>query len=419
MIYLLILFFFLILALLFYLSLNNYNIIQFPFWSLIVMLGWVFPQFVNIFLLDDLPSLSFIRFVLYSFFAVLFILLGYNFNKRPLKLFRNWKFSPKRLLYSSLVLSVLGYFFWYKVGVLSSSMVGVEGGWTGVITIYVFLGEMLNIGFFLALVLYIYFPSKLALGICVIDFYHLFTRAFFSARREETMLILFIILFFLWWKMRFIPSRYLILFLFFIGIFFINSVEVFRNASFKFGTNISIIDRISLLTDSHLYDSFFLKFGDEYFGQEVREGAYIMEGAATKLEFDFGTYYWDRFVHSYIPGQLVGNEVKSNLKFSNDLDLYATFGYSRLSEGITHTGMADSFRAFWYFGLFIFFLIGYIISRIWKGAENGNFVGKVIILSVLVKGLLAITHTSSHFFLHFIYLFIFLLPFLYFSRVKN
>ena len=87
--------------------------------------------------------------------------------------------------------------------------------------------------------------------------------------------------------------------------------------------------------------------------------------------------------------------------------------------GTTPTGLADSFSSFWFFGAVKFFLIGFILSRWYRAANEGNFVAQLVIMLSMGAALHAITHTTHHFFLIFIKLAAFTVPVLLYARVAR
>jgi hypothetical protein len=179
---------------------------------------------------------------------------------------------------------------------------------------------------------------------------------------------------------------------------------------------LSISKRIEFVGKVEMSQAFFSAFGDIYFGQEFREATMVIEEVAYFGDYDFGKNYWDRFIFQFVPGQLIGFDIKNELMTGRPQSLDSKLGYVRLSDGITPTGMADAFGSFGYFGFIIFFLIGRYVSRWWLAAQNGGIGSQIVLLLLLPKALLAITHVTPVFFLHFITLGIFLVPFLYLSK---
>jgi hypothetical protein len=85
-------------------------------------------------------------------------------------------------------------------------------------------------------------------------------------------------------------------------------------------------------------------------------------------------------------------------------------------KGSTETGIADAFRSFWYFGALKFFVIAYVLARIYKGALAGNFVMQLLYMLMIVNGLHAITHNTNWFVSPWFQIAMFMIPALLFAR---
>ena len=116
---------------------------------------------------------------------------------------------------------------------------------------------------------------------------------------------------------------------------------------------------------------------------------------ATKMTgvYDFGFYHWNRFVFNYVPGQLVGDEIKASLMLdigSIDADL-AKVNFTR-SYYTTLTGFADSFKSFGYLGVLKFWLVGLLMGWLRKPRSYNTF--PVLYVWMFVSSLHIITHDT-------------------------
>ena len=93
-------------------------------------------------------------------------------------------------------------------------------------------------------------------------------------------------------------------------------------------------------------------------------------------------------------------------------------GY-RISTGSTMTGLADAFRSFWYFGWVKFFLIGFLLKKIWNAAQSGSLGGQLLYMLLIVKTMHVITHNTHWFFSPWVHISIFLFPALIWARQRS
>jgi hypothetical protein len=98
------------------------------------------------------------------------------------------------------------------------------------------------------------------------------------------------------------------------------------------------------------------------------------------------------------------------------VDPYAQYLYTKRS-GLTTTGMTDSFGSFWYFGCIKFFIIAFIMSKLFLAANRGNSVAQILCMVLTVPAMHAITHSTFWFYKFWPHMLLFLLPALLYARV--
>lgn len=392
--------------------------LQFPILASAVFLGWIMPQFIGLTNFYGLPPGALDKTILMAIFCLGAAYWGYVQNRQPAKLFR-WTFNRRRLLQGSAVLSLLGAFFFFKVGKLAAEAIDLYGGaWTGVITIYVFFSHMLTVGFAIALILHLRRPSFgtwLIIGFGLIFYLE---RVFIAGRRAAMVELFLMILFALWFNRRWAPPRSTVIGAFIVGALVINSAGDYRGtmlgedrASWS-GAGVEEILSIDFVGNlKRIVEG-------EAGGEEVRNAVLTIEATDRQLSFDYGLSTWNAFLHNYVPSQLVGTDFRTALTIDLEDEAYREFGHVPW-PGTTPTGLADSFSSFWFIGAMKFFLIGYILSRWYRAANEGNFVAQLVIMLTMGAALHAITHTTHHFFLVFIKLAAFTIPVLIYARVKR
>lgn len=201
------------------------------------------------------------------------------------------------------------------------------------------------------------------------------------------------------------------------GALFVNAIGDYRNTvmgrdQFNWsGAGISEIMKIDFA------GNFKRIISGEQEGHELENAMFVIEAADRLMNFDYGFSLWNSFVQRYVPGQIVGANIKRDLYVDSVDSARLVFGQvPRL--GTTSTGLADAFQSFWYFGALIFFGIGLVMARWWCAAVGGNRVAQVVIMLCVSAALHAITHTTHHFPLVFVQIGAFLVPALLYARVS-
>lgn len=392
--------------------------LQFPILAAAVFMGWLMPQFLGLTKWDAQPPGALNKTVLMAIFCLGAAHWGYVKNKKPARLFE-WTFNRRKLLKGSAILSLTGAFFFFKVSELAPEANAAFGGaWTGIITIYVFFSQMLTVGFAIVLILHLRRPTLgtwLILGFGLVFYLH---RVVIGGRRAAMAELFFVTLFALWFNRGWAPPRSAVIGAFIVGALVINSAGDYRGTMLGedratwSGAGVSQILSIDFVGNlSRIAEG-------TAGGEEVRNAALTVEAVDRRLNLDYGVSIWNAFVHQYVPGQLIGANLKSALAIDLENPAYMEFAHEPW-PGTTYTGLADSFSSFWFFGAIKFFLIGYITSRWYRAATTGNFAAQLVVMLSMTAALHAITHTSHHFFLVFIELAAFTLPVLLYARIRR
>jgi len=159
-------------------------------------------------------------------------------------------------------------------------------------------------------------------------------------------------------------------------------------------------------------------------GGELEAAAYYMDAIEKSGSYDWGTGYWNSLVNNTVPGQLFGDSFVRSLYvnvgrgWDATADPYAQFFYTRRT-GLTTTGMTDSFGSFWYFGCIKFFVVAFIMSKLFLAANRGHRVAQILCMVLSVHSLHAITHSTFWFYKFWPHMVLFLLPALLYARVKQ
>ena len=387
------------------------RMLQFPFLAAGVFMGWMLPQLLGLSGYANWPRGALEKTIAMAALCMCGCWVGYVLNRRRARLL-DWEFGRRRLLTASAILSGAGAIFFYLVGQLAPDVIAAHGGaWTGIITIYVFLGRLLAVGFCIALVLHLEHPTRTTIAIVLFGLAFYLHRILILGRRAATAELVLMVLMALWFQRRWLPSRGVMASVLIAGTLLINSIGDYRNTMLGddryswSGAGLNAILDID-------YAGNLKRIAEGRQGNfSLTNALYEIEAADRTLEFDYGMSLWNGLVQRIVPGQFVGAEVKQALFLDRRRSAGGVFGHEA-HTGSTLTGITDAFQSFWFFGAIKIVLIGFIMNR-WNRAAQ------IVLMLCVTASLHAITHTTNHFFLAFFDIVVFLVPVLLYARVAK
>jgi hypothetical protein len=239
---------------------------------------------------------------------------------------------------------------------------------------------MLTYGFALAVLLVARNGSRIALLLALFGASFYFESIVIGGRRQDLVEFATIMLMAFWFQRNWCLPRPVMLSALVIGALFINSVGEYRAATLDDARprwdGVSEIDFIGNLEQL-----------SEQGGAELTNAVYNIGAVNSTMNFDLGAYQWNVIVMSYVPAQLVGKEVKESL-----------------------------FQSFWYFGCLEFFVVAFIMQRLWSAARGGSLMAQLLYMLFPVEAMQVITHDTNHFVDPWIHMAIFLLPLMLWAR---
>jgi hypothetical protein len=280
--------------------------------------------------------------------------------------------------------------------------------WTGLPVAYFFFARVLTYGLALAVLLYARNGSKLALLIVIYGTVFYLDRILIGGRRQELVEFAVIFLMAFCFQRGWCVPRSLMLVGMVAVALFINSVGEYRSltmhASGPQWQAIADIDFVGNLSNI-----------SEHGGEEVKNAVYTIAAVSRTMQLDLGLYHWNSLIFAYVPAQLVGAEIKQAYYISLSQPVWEEFLYTP-QTGTTLTGLSDAFQSFWYFGCLKFFLIAYVMQKLWLAARRGNMTAQLLYSLLPVHAMQAITHSTQNFVNPWVHLAIFLLPALLLAR---
>jgi hypothetical protein len=382
------------------------RIYQYPFLAGAVFTGFILPQVLGLSNDRFLPPGAIESTLILASLSAMMCWLGGAVVERPMQ-FLNCSYDDRRLLIASAALSAIGGYFYYAISRLPIEMLS-NTQWTGLPVAYFFFARVLTYGLAVAVLLYAKNRSLLALliiGYCTV-FY--LDRILIGGRRQE--LVEFVVIFLLAFAFRrdwFLPRSVMMAGVV-MGALLINSIGEYRSAT---------MDPDGPRWDAIADINFVGNLGNisEQGGEEVRNAIYNVGAVSRTMDFDLGLYHWNALVFAYVPAQLVGADLKQSFYISLPQPAFEEFFYTA-AKGTTFTGLSDAFQSFWYFGCLKFFLIAYVMQKLWLAARCGGMTAQLLYMLLVVHAMEAITHTTQNFVNPWVHITLFLMPALLLAR---
>ena len=340
---------------------------------------------------------------------------GYN-SKRPFRRrLQQLTFNPKKLLFGTVFLALLSAWGNYELRSLPEELLTSQ--WSGLPVRYLFFANVGNLCIPLAYILFFQY-GKLGGMLCAIPPYlNGVINIILKGRRSPVVLLGLLTLLGLWfgrrWKM---PRPFLLTagFLFFLLVF---NAAIYRNIMFDDNVTNKVDAINEVITFSGTLDKIFQT------SENVDAMNAVMVTAAVNesLQLNFGAKLWNSLVFRYLPGQLIGRDLKScfYIPYKSEFDIATSkFGY-RFKTGTCLPGTADVFAAFHFFGVFVFYFSGRFMRWVWAQARDGI---TVAVIAYMILAPLCIRTFGGGYFQGIVdlgYPAVFLFPVLFFAKTSR
>jgi hypothetical protein len=382
------------------------RLVQFPFLTAAAFLAYLFPQLYAAVYHQQFPEAAVAKTLLMTILCLLAAFLGYTTNRKPATLGYSWRFNYRRLIYGCILLTLVGAYFFYKVSVLAPTF---DDGrlWSGPITIYVFFGQLLIVGVVLALILHISRPSWITLSISLLGLLFYLHRGIMVGRRTALAEFFLMAGLAAYLKYRWVPPRILVFIILVSGALWINAIGDYRSEltqNERLSAPILSIDYIGNMKQAFTN------------APDINNAVYAIDAVDRDFSLNFGLGLYDTIIFRYVPGQLIGYDVKKGLQSQFELDYDLSYNFH---TGTTSTGMGWAFQTFWYFGVLWFFIIGLLMSRWFLAATRGGIVAAMILILTYYQSLAAFSFGPAGFFLRLIFLCFSLFPVLLFAKLPG
>jgi hypothetical protein len=371
------------------------RVYQYPFIMGSIFISFLVPQ---AFAIVNNPGLGVTqtaleRVLLYSCFCAIACLAGYRIkpNKNWLSKL-NLPIDENKLFRAGIALMLQGWFFNILLARTAVQTVAT-GGWTGPGTIFLFFTQVTNIAFGIFLLQFLKRPNNITLIFAIISGWPLLSSALLG-RRQPVMTLVIIVGLCLFLAKRYLPPRWLVITAIITMSLLIPLFGVLREGFWDliFNGDWQELSSLSQYAFSSLLEGDLL---------ELRSAALLMDASERLGLNGYGTGWWDAIVFQFVPGQIVGYELKKSLQFNlwgQYLDSLKYFYNYTIPNGYTITGIGDSFLEFSYFGCLSFALISYLMRHLWISAvHQKNASSQILYMGLVSPAMVGLTHGVGRF----------------------
>lgn len=374
--------------------------LEYPFLAAAVYAGWFLPQAIAL-RMD--PRLDLTMVLAMSLLCLGAIVLGWRLGTE-----KQLSRPPIGLLVDRMIWPVVGLTA-FATGMqilieLQPAEARAATRWTGILTILAFFGQVGVVSLSFSFLLFLRSKSTATIALLGWNLALYAPSVLLTFRRSETGEFLLAAVLALFFVRRVTVPRTLILAGLVLGFVFIHAVGHLRALSggYQLDDSGQITTKIPTLEELAGIDFFAATpLGENNIAYEVRNAINYMSAIEKSGDLTLGAEFWNRLVFAYVPGQLVGYEFKSSLMIGHSLsDLALNEAGYETHIGSTHTGFADSYRDFWFFGAIIFLFTSYYMARTYSLGRRGDVFSQALYMSCIMIALHAITHSSYYYFLN-------------------
>ncbi|WP_241537555.1 hypothetical protein [Cyanobacterium aponinum] len=374
------------------------RIYQFPFFMASVFLSFILPQAIAI---VENPGIGVTdtaveRMLLYTSLCAAMCWLGYQFSPNQKWLNRlNVDIDEDKLFKAGIVLLTIGHLCLFTIGRIGIQTTGA-GTWTGPATILIFFAGVLNIALPLFLIRTLKNPSFVNIFLTTLSGLPIVQAIIFSGRRQATVAFLVTVGLCFFIVKKYTPPRLLLIVLVPVAAYIIPTIGNLRGRFWEL-VFAGKWDEIQMASQEGLEKVI------EGNILELRNATLVMDYATQLNYYGYGSQLWNTFIFQYVPGQIVGYDLKNSLQFNLNFDLVSYYGY-QTSTGTTLTGIGDSFMDFGFFGCLFFALMAYLYKTLWESTiKEKSIISTLLYVSLIDSAMVGISHGIGRFVNEFIF----------------
>ena len=371
------------------------NILRLDVAASLLTLTWLLPQAYA--LIDDPYTWYFDPSFTYGYIAVCISMLSFGsylgrrmaeryiasakFVPTDLSIER---YDPKKLSNAALVMAILGGLSFFMMAREAQNF-GIQEQWTGVITLYYLLSQFMVFGGALGILVYMQYKERRGL-IAYLAMIGVATPIFLLfVRRSVLFQIAAITLGAVILNRGIKIPRMVLIVGLVISVMILNGAAAIRQHVFNEGGTI-----VSAFTEGVMFKTNFVQH--EVIAAELRSAISDFEVTRATNTYKPFVMLWNVSVSQYVPGFVVGDELKASLLIPED---NRSVLQSYFTDGATRTGFAEAFSGYWYFGVFIYLGIGIVFGRLWVLTNKRDIRAQHMYLIFLLYSLLTVTESIS------------------------
>ena len=387
------------------------GILTYPFLAGLVIAAYSIPQLIAVSLDPLIPINGLVIMTIMTPLSIALAIWGWKlgikhsakrFRRGAIKNIDSHKIANERFLISVLVLTLVAIIARVLITFMTMTQeVGVQP--TGPIVIIRTIAGTGTVALFLSALLYFKRMSPLYFSIFLINILVAASYSFIDLGRSEFVEFGVVIALALWFARSYIVPKAFVAVTIIGFTIVVYAMSDLRTQSRQYedwtGESVTIID-------NNLWESIDVKKAVSFAvnsAHDVRNGIYVSDYVNEQHAYTYGTGGWDYFIWRWVPGQIVGADIKQSLMFNADRyaiyqALEFDYGYYR-NTGTTVTGFGMAFREFWFFGAVIFLVTGWVLGRWWFQACMGDIWSQIMYSSVISSSLISFTHHAYWFWL--------------------
>lgn len=400
--------------------LEKERLYEFPFLIGVMYVSYLIPYLAGVARVESsLPPGAYDRIAIMAILCGAAVYVGYQIPSRPTT-FLQWTYDKDRLFRSMLILTGIGVFASWMLGEVPAS--AWKGQATGAPVIVIFFAKVRYYALALSVFVYLKTRDNRFLLVALVCLYFIYPALIQKFRRVQIAQSFFIVVLAFWFCLDKTPTRivaipaFVVLFL-----FGTTAIGPLRKAS---------MDRDGL-TWQELRSIEWVSEAERKISRTNRNStkaaAYQMAAIERFDRYDFGIFHWNRMVHKYVPGSVLGNEFEESLfiKVNDENTVVQAKDFNRITSsrygftkplGTTTTGLRDAYGSFGYFGFIKFMLVAAIMKVLYVSARRGSLTHQLLYALLIAYALHIVSHNTNWFFERFPHMAIFLLPALWYAR---
>ena len=367
------------------------RVYQYPFFMAAIFVSFILPQAAT--LIEKQTTVSNItdggleKVMLYACMCAAMCWLGYQryqpqekwLSKLDIDLNKNKLFQIGCLF---LLIGCTCQFLLTKIEIQRSA---INNSWTGPATILAFFSGFLVVALPIFLLSALMKPNFINIAMTIVSAAPIMLTIIVSGRRTPTITLLITIGIAYYLTKKYIPPRWIFVAAVIGAVFVIPLLGALRGDFWA----LLFSGDLQALVDTSNSSLAGVKKQDIL---ELRNAALIINAVDSNHNYALGTGFWNSIVFQYVPGQIVGFDVKRSLQFGANFDLKALYGYV-IPNGSTYTGLGDSFAEFGYFGCLIFWAIARLFKTLWISMVSRQSVFSALFyIGIVSPAMLGITH---------------------------